>query len=197
VKLQAFAPLRIESFYSLLLERGGRQGRPLSAKSVRNVHVMLRKASADAERLGLVGRNAAAAAKPPSSGRAEHTTWSSDEVREFFDAVRRDRLFDAFVLLVTTVCRGEALGLRWSDVDLDSGQLAVVQTLTTDIYPPVFSPPKTARSRRVVYLDEQTVRVLREHRRRHGEERLAAGPTWDGSSGVVFCDELGRPVQPE
>ena len=53
-KLKALAPLDIETFYSDLAEAGSRAGKPLSAKSVRNTHVVLRKALADAERLGLV-----------------------------------------------------------------------------------------------------------------------------------------------
>ena len=67
----------------------------------------------------------------------------------------------------------------------------MVQTLTTVNYKPVLSPPKTARSRRVVYLDEQTVQVLRDHRSRQREERLAAGSTWDSTHDLVFRDELG------
>jgi hypothetical protein len=58
-KLQALTPLEIERFYASLAADGGRDGKPLSAKSVRNTHVVLRKALADAERLGVVNRNAA------------------------------------------------------------------------------------------------------------------------------------------
>ena len=114
VKLQALAPLQLERFYTDLAEDGGRTGRPLAAKTIRNTHVVLRKALADAERLGLVSRNVAMAAKPPIARRPEYATWSSDDVRDFFAAVRGERLFPAFVLLATTgMRRGEVLGLRW------------------------------------------------------------------------------------
>jgi integrase len=103
----------------------------LSAKTVRNSHVVLRKALADAERLGLVQRNAAAAARPPSSVRREFATWSSEDLREFFTAIRGERIYPALVVVATTgMRRGEVLGLHWRDVDLDVAQLSVVQTLT-------------------------------------------------------------------
>jgi integrase len=196
-KLQALTPLDVETFYSGLAE-SGRKGKPLAPKSIRNTHVVLRKALADAERLGLVPRNVAAVAKPPVARRDPRRTWSSDEVREFFSFVKGDRLFAAYVLLATTgMRRGEVLGLRWSDLDLDAGELAVVHTVTTVGYVPVVSTPKTNRSRRVVYLDEETVRVLRDHRRRQREDRLAAGPAWQDGVDFVFRDELGALVHPD
>jgi integrase len=103
----------------------------------------------------------------------------------------------AFVLLATTgMRRGEALGLRWSDVDLDAGRLSIVQTITTVRDKMVITPPKTARSRRSVSLDPETVAALREHRRKQNEERLRAGEVWSGEGDFVFTDELGRPVHP-
>lgn len=198
VKLQALTPLQIEAFYADLSERGSKRGRPLTGKTIRNTHVVLRKALADAERLGLVSRNPASVARPPAQERSEHRTWSSEELREFFDVIADHRLRGAYVLLATTgMRRGEVLGLRWRDVDLDAGELAVLQSLTTVGYELIFSTPKTARSRRVVFLDPDTVRELRSHRRRQREERLAAGPAWDGSDGLVFTDELGGAVHPD
>jgi len=61
----------------------------------------------------------------------------------------------------------------------------------------VITTPKTKRSRRLIYLDGDTVAVLRAHRARQREERLAAGPAWDGEYDLVFCDELGGPLNPD
>jgi integrase len=198
VSLQALTPLQIERFYADLARPPRSGTRSLAPKSIRNTHVVLRKALADAERLGQVARNAAAAAKAPTVRRPEHRTWSSDDLREFLAATSDDRLAAAFVLLATTgMRRGEVLGLRWSDVDLDGAQLAVVQTVTTVGYAVVFSPPKTARSRRFVYLDAQTVAALRQHRRRQREERIEAGSAWDASHDLIFCDPVGQPLHPD
>jgi integrase len=93
--------------------------------------------------------------------------------------------------------RGEALGLRSSDLDFGGGELAVSNTLTTVGTGLVTGPPKTSRSRRQIFLDEGTLAVLREHRRRQNEERLSVGPAWNGSVDYVFTDELGAPVHPD
>ncbi|MGI9053946.1 MAG: tyrosine-type recombinase/integrase [Ilumatobacteraceae bacterium] len=198
VPVQALPPLQIEKFYAGLLRDGARRGKPLSAKTVRNSHVVLRKALADAERLGLVFRNAAASARPPTAVRKEFATWSSDDLREFFAGIGSERVFPALVVFATTgMRRGEVLGLRWSDVDLDAGQLAIVQTLTTINGKPTFGATKSSRSRRVVYIDPQTVSILREHRKRQREERLIAGPAWTATPDLVFRDEAGVRLQPD
>jgi integrase len=198
VAVQALTPLQIERFYADLLREGGSRGQPLSSKTVRNSHVVLRKALADAERLGLVSRNAAASARPPSSVPREFATWTSEDLREFFTAIRDERIYPALVVVATTgMRRSEVLGLRWSDVDLDGARLSIVQTLTAVNGEPVIGPTKTSRSRRTVYLDMQTVGVLREHRRRQREERLIAGPAWDASTDLAFRDEAGVLLHPD
>ena len=65
-----------------------------------------------------------------------------------------------------TGCRpGEALGLRWSDVDLDNGTASIVQTIQRlKGKGLVFQPPKSANSRRSIALEEDTVDMLRGHR---------------------------------
>jgi integrase len=104
-QLQSLTPLQIERFYAELLASGRRGGGTLSAKSVRNIHVVLRKALADAERLGLVPRNAAAAAKPPASTKREFGTWSSDDLRVFLAGIEGDPLEISFCLLAATGMR--------------------------------------------------------------------------------------------
>ena len=197
VPLQSLAPLEVENLYKQLLATRGRNGRLLNPKTVRGIHVVLRKALADAERLGLVVRNSAAAAKPPVPPKYEHTTWTAEQLAQFLDSIEGERLAAAFVLLATTgMRRGEALGLRWGDVDLAAGRLSIVQTITTVRDKMVMSPPKTARSRRSVSLDPVTVAALREHRRRQNEERLRAGEAWFGTGDLVFTNEVGEPVHP-
>jgi integrase len=198
VPLQALTPLQIERFYAELLADGGRRAQGLAPKTVRNTHVVLRKALADAERLGLVPRNAAAAAHAPAARRTEFETWSADELLEFLLSVRDDRLFAAFLLLATTgMRRGEVLGLRWRDVDIDASRLSVVQTLAAVGWETRITQPKTQRSRRTIYLDAETVIALKEHRRRQREEQLAAGEAWNRANDLLFRDELGRPLHPE
>ena len=196
--IQDLTPIEIEGFYSGLAVKGTRSDRPLKAKTIRNTHTIFRKALSDAERLGIVNRNAAAAARPPIAEQVEQATWSSEELRTFFAFTADDELFAAYVLLATTgMRRGEALGLRWRDLDLDGAQLAVQQTLTTIESRMIVSTPKTAKSRRTIYLDPDTISILRAHRKRQIEARLAAGSLWVDESDNVFVDPIGRPINPD
>jgi integrase len=100
------------------------------------------------------------------------------------------------VALATGMRRGEVLGLRWDDVDLDARQLAVRGTLKR--MPKVglvLDTPKTASATRAIPLPDHAVAVLREHRRQQNVERLAAGPEWQ-PTGFVFTTPIGSPVDP-
>jgi integrase len=111
--VQSLTPLDVERFYADLLA-GSDETRQLSPKTVRNTHIVLRKALADAERLGLVPRNPAASAKAPAPSTPEHTTWTASQLATFLRSIAGTRLEAAFVVLATTgMRRGEVLGLRW------------------------------------------------------------------------------------
>lgn len=92
--------------------------------------------------------------------------------------------------------RGEILGLRWSDVDLESSRLSVRQTLISVGYQIRVSEPKTAKSRRSISLDATTVRALRVHRANQLEERLRAGDAYQPFD-LVFATEDGGYVHPD
>lgn len=197
-QLQAITPMQIERFYVSQLNEGGKDGRKLSPKTVRNTHVVLRKALADAERLGYVQRNAAAAAHPPVPEKRDLVTWSTDDLSEFLEAIDGDPLEIAYHLLAATgMRRGEVLGLRWRDVDFDLGQIAVAHTITTAGRQVVMGPPKTPRSKRNVYLDKRTVALLRRHRKRQREQRLAAGAAWHDDLDLVIRNEIGQFIHPD
>jgi integrase len=90
------------------------------------VHAVLRAALSDAERMDLVARNVAKAAKPPSLSRSERRALTSEEAQALLAALVNDRLESLFVLALTTgLRRAELLGLRWSDVDLPGRVLFV------------------------------------------------------------------------
>lgn len=201
IPLQALTPAAINHLYSDLL-LNGRRGRPggLAPRTVRQTHMVLRKALADGVRWGRLPRNVADLADPPSpkseSG-AGMKTWTAEELRQFLKSVESDRLYPAFLLAATTgMRRGEVLGLRWRDVDLDAGRLEVTQTLLAVRYQMYFSTPKSRRGSRSIALDATTVSALRTHRKAQLEERLRWGPLYQ-DSGLVFCREDGSPIHPD
>ena len=143
-------------------------------------------------------RNVASIARGPSRSREEVRPWTRDEASAFLAASEGDRFHALFAVGVALgLRRGELLGLRWADVDLDGGLLHVRQS-TQRIYRVglVVGPPKTPRSRRDIPLPALMVKVLREHRSRQAAERLAMGSYWQ-NSGLVFTSTMAPRWSPE
>jgi integrase len=92
--------------------------------------------------------------------------------------------------------RGECLGLRWSDLDMNAGRVSISQTVIMVHHDIEVGSPKTARGRRTVGLDSGTVAALREHRKRQAAERLLMGAGFT-DHGLVFCMPDGGPLRPE
>ena len=207
VPLQRLTTAELDALYARLLSSGRLQREGgLSARSVRYVHTVLRMALAAAVRKGLVQRNVADVAEPPKAKTAKRDAeqargaWAVGELARFLAHTHDHRLHPAFRLAAMTgMRRGELLGLRWQDVDLEAGRLTVAQTLVAPRYRLAISEPKTGQSRRTVDLDLETVAVLKEHRKRQAEERLAFGPGWGDhplADDLVFRSEDGTPVTP-
>lgn len=195
--LQRLTPAALNSLYAKLLSTPGRHGRPLAPKSVRNAHVVLRRALQDAVRWNLIARNPADLADAPRTSRVEMRVWSADQVRTFLEATTTHPLHVGWFLAATTgMRRGEVLGLRWRDVDLDAGRLAVTQAVTTVDNRILVTEPKTARSRRSIALDAATVSRLREHRRAQAETRLLMGPGYVDQD-LVVAEPDGSPIPPD
>jgi integrase len=160
----------LESLYTELLTNGRRDGRGrLDGKTVLEVHVIIRKALADARRKGLVVHNVADDAEAPKRRRPNNQlrAWNIQQLHGFLTSACSHRLFPAFWLAVTTgMRRSELLGLRWGDTDLDAGRLAINRALVSVAYELHDTPGKTRSSRRSVDLDTVTVEVLRAWRTR-------------------------------
>jgi len=160
------------------------------------IHGVLRVALSDAERMDLVPRNVAKAAKPPSLPRSERRALTHDEARALLSAIAGDRLEPLFVtLLATGLRRGEVLGLRWSDIDQDGEVLHVRQTLQRVGGRLSFVPPKTHRSARALPLSKLAMQALKKQRARQAEERLQAGEAWH-DLGLAFASVIGTPMEP-
>jgi integrase len=174
-----------------------------SARGVEYTHAVLRTALAKAERWGLVARNVARLVDAPKVRRPEIRPLTPTEAGRLLASVQGQDRTLYLLTLGLGLRQGEALGLRWQDVDLDAGSVAVAHTLQRSAgNVPILAEPKTAKSRRSLSLPAPVLAELREHRRRQIAERLLVGDAWQGpdlsdpaGAGYVFCSAIGIPLE--
>jgi len=201
IRLRDLTAGQIGALYAELRESGNRRGKNptggISERSLKHTHTVLHKALEDAVDAGLISRNPARAKTlAPKPRNVEMRVWSADEVRVFLASTEGDRFHACYLLaLARGLRRGELLGLKWGDVDLDQGQLSIRRARVSAGYEVVEGEPKSGRAR-VVPLTEVHKRELRAHRRRQLEERMAWGEAW-ADTGYVFTSEDGNPVHPQ
>ena len=200
VPIQELGAFALDRLYAELLSGGSARGGGLSPKSVRNVHIVIRKALRDAARKQIVTRNVAVDADPPripAHGDSNLPTWKPEELRTFLDGVREHHLAPAFVLAASTgMRRGEVLGLRWEDVDLESRTVTIRRTLLSVGYRITPGQPKTARGRRIISIDTGTAAVLRAHRGQQAEQAAVVGRRTTPDD-FVFSRPDGSPIHPD
>lgn len=197
VRLSSLRPTQIQAWYTLLLSEGRAKGAGgLSPRSVLRYHQILHAALRQAVRWQLLVRNPADAVEPPRPGRRELQVPGAAEVRSLLAAADRTAYGPLVRLAVLTgMRRGELLGLRWGDVDLERASVNVQQTAQRlSGLGIVYRQPKTRLSRRSIALSPATVAVLRQQRRQQAEARLLAGPAYVDHD-LVFASGLGTPVE--
>jgi integrase len=174
--------------------RGDCRGAP-SCRTVR------RAALADAVEEGQLRRSPAArvpmaqaVAKPPK--RKEVEAWTDEQVARFL-AVSADHRWAVAVRLgvLYGLRRSEALAVKWNDLNTAKGTLRIDEGLVAVRTGAAWSQAKNARSRRVIPLDNGTLRALARHRKDQAEERLVAGPKWEDHD-LIIATHAGRPVMP-
>ena len=160
----------------------------------KRMHGVLRAALNQAVKFGVVPRNVATMVTPPRIAAYEIEPFTPNQVRTLLSALQGHRLEALYSVAVAMGLRqGEALGLRWEDIDFAAGTLRVRYALQRIEGKFELVEPKTTKSRRTLYLPAMTLGALREHRTGQLEERLAAGPTWTESD-LVFTTPTGTPI---
>ncbi|MEV0136424.1 site-specific integrase [Dactylosporangium sp. NPDC050688] len=194
--------------------------RIVSASTKHRIHATLRKALNDAMRRDrYIDTNPALMIELPPVRPPKPTIWTDQRVRTWRDTGKipspvmvwtpqqtgrfldhtyaaNDRLYALYHLVTFTgLRRGEACGLHWDDLDLDTHTLTVRWQIVQHGWATSLDTPKTADSEAAIALDAETVAVLRAHRARQDRERLATGPAW-ARTGLVFTTPTGGQLHP-
>jgi len=188
IPLDQLTPRHVQEMMNARLAAG------FSGKSVAYMQQVLRTALSLAVRWDMVSRNVARMVDRPRIERKPISPLTPDQARTFLAAIRGHRLEALFsVALALGLRQGEALGLRWEDIDLVAGTLRVRYQLQRIGGKLTLVPPKTERSRRTLVMPTTIVERLREHEKRQVAEKLWAGSKWD-DTGLIFSTRVGGPT---
>ena len=192
----------IERLYGQLLRSGGRQGRSLSPRTVSYIHAILHGALQDAVLDGLLEANPASRARRPQHDpRATAIDdglqiWTVEQTAHFLDEVEDHPQRALWHLAVGTGARrGELLGLRWCDVEIEARTIRIARSLSRVGGVWRLLGTKTSRNR-TLSIGESVVAALQRERASQDGRRLAAGDAWRDEWGLVFTDGDGSPLDP-
>jgi len=203
IPLARIAPRALESYYGRRLDAG------LTPTTVNHHHRLLHKALRDAVRQDLILQNPVASAVAPKRTRTRPEVWTEAQTLLFLsEAKASSQHYPVFLFMVGTGARvGEALGLRWRDLNLDEGVAYITQALQRNRgggY--VLKNPKSTHSRRAISLPPEVVEELPRLRALHEEGRLRRGLCAEQAQctrpacsrwhdlGLVFCQPNGKPL---
>lgn len=169
----------------------------LSPLTLTYLHSVLKSALEHAVREEEIPRNVARNVRTGTPRPRRFEPLTADEARQLLTTAQGHRLHTLFELALHTGLRkGELLGLRWTDLDLDAGTAAIRRTLQrTSTGGLTTLPTKTRASERRIALPTRCIQSLKLHHEQQKREREAAGTTWR-HDGLVFTTVQGRPIDP-
>jgi len=193
IRITDLRPQHLQTMYRKLSEGE----RPLSNRSIQQLHTVVHESLKRAMKWGIVHRNISDAVDPPRIDRKRSDVWTPEQSLQFIEGSKgEERYWIGFVLAIMTGMRkGEILGLRWSDIDMERGYAQVRQTLGWVAGKPVLQEPKTERSRRSVALSPETILALEQHRNEQVQDRLFFDSEYK-DHGLIIARPDGSPQNP-
>jgi integrase len=210
VRLHQLTTAHLQKLYNEKLTAGradGKQG-GLSVKSIRYLHGVIYGALEQAKKEGMIIINPSDSVKLPKLEKPDVKFFDSEQVSAFLQAAQNTPYFTAYYLeLATGLRRGELLGLRWCDVDLELKIVSVNQGLVRTKAGLVFQPPKTKHGKRTISIPSHVAGVLKFHKKRQENLQEEAGSAWvkemtflnkdkPEDNDLVFTNAIGKPVDP-
>jgi len=189
IKLQELKPSHVQTLYGQLLEK------PLAPSTVHYAGSILKlaiKYAVDVD--GLLANNPVSKVQTPKGSPNTPELWNKDELNQFLKASNNHRLGFYFRLSAYTGARrGELCALRWSDFD---GALLTISKSRVKAGNQILELNSTkggTNGKRTIKVDTDTMELLKAHRKRQVEERIALGGSW-ADTGYVFVREDGLPI---
>lgn len=189
IKIVELDPMSIQEHYNEL----GRQG--IASKTIRNVHGVLNSALNQAVKWGSIRQNPAAAVDLPKYSKREMKVLTPAQAARFMEEITLNPYRALFSLLLASGMRpGEALALRWSDIDEDKGRVSIQRALQKNGKVWSLEEPKTPRSRRSIPLPPSVMADLKEHKLDQLDYIKNNKPDDYQYNDLVFAGRTGEPL---
>ena len=193
IPLEKLTSLELQKLYKKLLTSGRidrveskKQAKGLSPKTVRNIHQIIASAMKLAKEQRLIVADPTEGCALPKLEHREMKTLPVEQLTSFLREAKDSGVFEMYyVELATGLRRGELLGLKWEDIDLEKGNLRVKRQVSRINGEVVEAPLKTKNAYRALPLAEDTIQVLKQQRKK------------TGSSPWVFPSPTGGPISPD
>ncbi|OPY61676.1 MAG: Tyrosine recombinase XerD [Pelotomaculum sp. PtaU1.Bin065] len=198
ILLRKLHHIHIDDLLDKKLEGGRADGKAggLSERSVKYIYSILHEAFAYAVKKEIMTINPTDKVTPPRQQKKKVIVWTTDEIQRFFEVARNNRFYTLFMLAISTgMRRGELLALSWRNIEFREG-LGVINVEYTLSKKRTLQPVKTEESQRAVIITPAMVDLLKRHKKKQIEERLAAGQTYQDYN-LVFCSKNGSPLNAE
>lgn len=189
----------LQRLYNAKLINGRHNGKGgLAHNSIRLIHFVIFSALKQAHAEGLIPRNVAEFVRIPSGDKKEIRVLTPGQITIFLNSISEERLYAAFVLeLGSGMRRGELLALRWSDINLETGECRISRSLVRGVSGNLhINEPKTKSSTRNIIIPPEALEALIKHKTKQNEEKMSNRKNY-AKNDLIFCDEIGDPLRPD
>ena len=184
--LDRITPDQVQSLYHEMTEKG------LASATVKSAHAVLNSAMKQAVKWGKIVRNPAELVDLPRKEQNEMKVLNVDQTKKFLEAAICNRMKSLFTLLIVTGMRpGEALALKWSDIDFEKKRITINRSLSRVGGKWSLKEPKTSRGRRSVPVPQEVLEDLIELKGMQEEEKKKKQDYHD--YGFVYATSSGEP----
>lgn len=196
-KLQGLKAIDIQKFYNALAEKSPLSGEPLSAKTIKNIHMNLQAALSQAVKMDLIKKNPAEHVELPKVRKYKAEVYDADEVQVLLEnVIDTDMEVPVALLVGLGLRRGEVLALRWQDVDLEKGKVSIKRNMVKVGKEIIFKDPKIETSIREIELPTTLLKLLQAERKRYVANKLRLGAEFEDND-LVVCWDDGKLIKPD
>lgn len=200
IKIRELKPQHLNDLYREISKDGmHKNGGKLSGKTILEVHRVLHTVLDQAVKECLIPFNPADRVEPPKKNKSDPVYYQPEDVTAILNALDEEgeQWHMLVLLLLVSGCRrGEALGLKWEDVDFEYNRIYICRNVLYTKERGVYvDTPKTKNSVRYISIPADTMAELRHHKAWQASERLRLGAYYE-NQGYLFTQDNGKPLHP-